>query len=47
MTGILERDSTTFNTNVSFASLPPKSALLRAIKVNTIRPVFVGVPVIV
>ena len=47
MTGILERDSTTFNTNVFLASAPPKSALLRAIKVNTIRPVFVGVPVIV
>ena len=47
MTGILDSDSTTFNTTVSLASAPPKSALLRAIKVNTIRPVFVGVPVIV
>ena len=47
MTGILERDSTTFNTNVSLASADPNSLLLRAIKVNTIRPVFVGVPVIV
>ena len=47
MTGILERDSTTFNVNVSLASLPPKSALLRAMKVNAIRPVFVGVPIIV
>ena len=47
ITGILDSDSTTFNTTVSLASAAPRFSLVRAIKVKTIRPVFVGVPVMV